>query len=71
MGIYQQGAKEFWRNQSNIKMFEETIQKSTADFIAVAPRFSKDVKMLDEVLAKGFISDPNIIRPLGAGEKNS
>lgn len=63
------GAKEFWRNQSNIKMFEETIQKSTADFIAVAPRFSKDVKMLDEVLAKGFISDPNIIRPLGVGEK--
>lgn len=63
------GAKEFWRNQNNIKMFEETIQKSTADFIATAPRFSKDVKMLDEVLAKGFISDPNIIRPLEAGEK--
>lgn len=60
--------KEFWSNNQNIQLFQETIQANMDDFIDVSPKFAKNARMIDELLVRGWMEDPDILRGLADGE---
>ncbi len=53
---------EFWQQKKNFSMFEEELQKSFDEFINEGPRLLEQVKAADEILAKGFLLDNDLIR---------
>jgi len=55
-------AMEFWTDNQNLKMFRETIQESFDSYLKDAPKLAKQTLMIDEVLAKGWLQDKEIIR---------